>query len=373
MTRKYDVISLDTNILVRAGFDFQSGILPRLKQFKDSDVKILVTDIVHRESIKHLSKKISDDYFLKASSIKEHLKKFNRYNPFLNVESISNQLDVLLGTNRNIHEIAEECLVNFYQEIDAKIIDCNNVSIEKLTNMYFSSLPPFGGKDKKSEFPDAIALLSLDDWAKRNCLDVLFVSNENGVKNYKSEFGKLSIIEDLPLALRSFQPIDLIIDFENKFKLKPNSETISEVFYKIETELTEEQLSINANSSFDFEIDSVEIANLNVNFGKNSDINFDVVWITNNQVSISFSALATFDVMVSADFFYRDPIDKDYHHFGNNSFLSSEELEIDIIVDLDFVHKTYFNGNIDSLSISEIDVNIPILNVDLGFIEPELI
>jgi hypothetical protein len=51
--------------------------------------------------------------------------------------------------------------------------------------MYFQGLPPFGGgKDKKHEFPDAAALLTLDYLAAEKGISIIVVSKDEGWKAY---------------------------------------------------------------------------------------------------------------------------------------------------------------------------------------------
>jgi hypothetical protein len=46
---------------------------------------------------------------------------------------------------------------------------------------YFAGKPPFGTGDKKAEFPDAITVKVLADWAKSEGAQILVVSGDKGV------------------------------------------------------------------------------------------------------------------------------------------------------------------------------------------------
>lgn len=54
--------------------------------------------------------------------------------------------------------------INILKYLEVEILQDNRISITKLMNMYFQSTPPFGEKNKKSEFPDAIMYLTLQKY-----------------------------------------------------------------------------------------------------------------------------------------------------------------------------------------------------------------
>ena len=62
---------------------------------------------------------------------------------------------------------------------------------QRLFECYFEQMPPFrGGRDKKHEFPDCMALLSLEDYANRAGIQIVVVSKDIGWKQFdeKSEY-----------------------------------------------------------------------------------------------------------------------------------------------------------------------------------------
>ena len=63
--------------------------------------------------------------------------------------------------------IARNLLGQYLKNIGAEIIPVDEVSVRDLVQMYFNSNAPFSSvNNKKSEFPDAIALVSMELWAK---------------------------------------------------------------------------------------------------------------------------------------------------------------------------------------------------------------
>ena len=79
--------------------------------------------------------------------------------------------------------------------------------MKRLIAMYFEPSPPFEGTGKKkNEFPDAIALITLEDWAREPEKKILAVSKDHGWVSFaeKSEF--IDINKELPAALERALP-----------------------------------------------------------------------------------------------------------------------------------------------------------------------
>jgi len=60
-------------------------------------------------------------------------------------------------------------------------IKSHEISLDDLMDDYFAGKPPFGKGDKKAEFPDAITVKVLADWAKSEGAQILVVSGDKGV------------------------------------------------------------------------------------------------------------------------------------------------------------------------------------------------
>ena len=73
----------------------------------------------------------------------------------------------LLTVEVEDNDLAGDRLKEYYKWIGAEVLNSNAyVDFERLMSMYFETKAPFeGGKNKKNEFPDAIALISLEAWA----------------------------------------------------------------------------------------------------------------------------------------------------------------------------------------------------------------
>lgn len=126
-----------------------------LKKWVDNyKVIIFTNEIVIREVANHIKKEASEkiDIIEKARDSRELaiIKTKGKYNK------------LFLTTNKE--EIIKDTyngFIKILKELKVKVLKNKKISIDKILDDYFNNRPPFGAKDKKHEFPDAIMLNSL--------------------------------------------------------------------------------------------------------------------------------------------------------------------------------------------------------------------
>jgi hypothetical protein len=78
--------------------------------------------------------------------------------------------------------------------------------MKRLIAMYFGPKAPFAeSEEKKNEFPDAIALMTLEDWAKKNNKKVLAISGDKGWAQFADDSEWIDVEMDLAAALQELQ------------------------------------------------------------------------------------------------------------------------------------------------------------------------
>ncbi|MCY3973129.1 MAG: PIN domain-containing protein, partial [Candidatus Dadabacteria bacterium] len=191
----YTALTLDTCIYERHGFRFGSGLLEKLQH---QPIQIVIPEIVYREVLNHLDKR-GDRV---SKSMKSVLSDFqNRYSlgeiPMAQFESVknvvenalplTNQFYLFVGSLKDHLRLREFC------------------SIEHLVRAYFAATPPFVGPGKKNEFPDAIALFSLEQWARQNGKKILAVSTDEGWLSFSEKSLFIDVVSDLESGLQEIQ------------------------------------------------------------------------------------------------------------------------------------------------------------------------
>lgn len=103
--------------------------------------------------------------------------------------------------------MAKEKLKKFYKRINGRVIASSRVKTSDLMRMYFFTEATFETSNEiKHEFPDAIALLTLESWAVGNDKTTVLVSKDKGWHAFAKSSSYLHVVEELPDALALFQP-----------------------------------------------------------------------------------------------------------------------------------------------------------------------
>jgi len=176
--KKIDSIFLDTNIYESAKFEYIGNKLEKLFHLcKKHDIAIYTNTVIQNEIL--------------------HRIKINAYEAVKGIKK--EQLQYISKVNKIPHD--KELIKQNIEDTlvaDFKILETNylttipcEVDTEDLLKMYFEEEAPFNVDNKKSEFPDAIMLLSIRDYSEEHNINILVLSNDGGVQ----EFCKTSAIQ----------------------------------------------------------------------------------------------------------------------------------------------------------------------------------
>jgi hypothetical protein len=281
----------------------------------------------------------------------------------------------LLIPTEDDKEVAKARLEVFINNTGTEIIPASgNVELDELIRKYFKSQPPFSesGK-KKNEFPDAIALMSLESWAKENGTKILAVSDDGDWEAFANESEYIDVYKDLAAAIAVFQPHNAAIDFCIKLagdlpSGKPeNLYTVIRQY--ISDAVSEIDVSPDASSAFFWEPDLVEVIFENFEFVVNEEGRAliqpvqaqDGSIVVEAKVIVTATASSTFSLSV------HDSIDKDYVPIGSASASTEVEFESEILftIEGDFVNEP------DEVEITEFELLSYPDTINFGDIEPD--
>lgn len=250
------LFSIDTNIFdgYKNGLEF--GLLKTLNQFKGQGVKFCLSEIVYRELQAHMIKACEESYrdFIAAS-------KSVKGSWAIGEKEVSLATDVLFN-KQAAHDRTNERLEAFKSATDLTVIPAQGyVDVGSLVESYFSPKPPFEAKaDKKNEFPDAIALMSLEGEAQKRFSLMLVVSNDKGWAEYCALSPHLICINQLGTALSLLQGLPSIIATQLADRF--NSNLLPNLTKAIEGELEnyiESSIAFaEAESAYFYDYDTVE-------------------------------------------------------------------------------------------------------------------
>ncbi len=366
----YGAISIDNTALKEEGYRFSEGLLAQMRQFKDSPVKVIQTDIVHNEAIKHISLEITKT----RSSINQSLRSAQKQLK-IKLDRIE-EARALLSIEGNDKEVAENRLNIFYASIGGeKLSSSKHVDLSILMDMYFETTPPFEtGKDKKNEFPDAISLLCLDSWAEENDTDLVVVSKDKGWKEYaNSSSDRITVISSLAEALEKFQPHNKVTSIINHIRedslLDEENHILKEIELAIDRSVDGWNIDIEACSAFYYEYDDVSACYVDhqLDVDQKGLVKITVIRIDDESIVLKVSAEVEVEVEACFDFSVHDSIDKDYVGIGSNVCSSTETYHTDILITL----TGDFSQAFDAIEVENIEVLETISHADFGEVEPD--
>jgi predicted nucleic acid-binding protein len=365
----YGAISLDTSIFDQKGLKLESGILKTLEQFNGKPSHLVISEIVVREVHAHLKKKATESRAQAIKAIRESMLSLS-----VSKESSEIATKALIPAD-NDNEVAKNRITSFIKNTGAEVIPATGrVELDDIIKKYFKSEPPFAetGK-KKNEFPDAIALMSLESWAKENETKILAVAKDGDWEKFAEQSEYIDVVEDLAEAIAKFQPHSSAIDFCSIIAEKlPNSEP--EDLHKaiaqyLSDAVGEMDLYPEASSQFSYEPDYVEVVLNDFEFITGDDGHAllqpvqgqNETLIVEAKINITATASTSFSLSV------RDSIDKDYVSIGSASASTDLDFESEILL----TFEGDFDDDIDNIELTDFELLSYPSDADFGDVEPD--
>jgi hypothetical protein len=196
-------LSLDSTAFERAGNRLEQGLLKHLEQFHGGGV-LLLSEVVRGELHAHLLKRTLETRQALSSAIAAS----SDYWPNTDVQR-KEAIEGLTDGNGAAEALVDKRIESFVSRCGVVSVPANLAALDDIVERYFSVKPPFEGvAKKKNEFPDAIALLSIESWARTNAKPVIVVSADKGWNDFAETSDLLCCIPELSQALTMFQQRD---------------------------------------------------------------------------------------------------------------------------------------------------------------------
>lgn len=329
-----------------------------------------MSEIVARELHAHVTKKATDA----RSQIAKGLR-IGSAHLVLDSERIE-EAEKLLIPKETDPEISKARIDNFIKNTGAEIIPASgHVELDDVIKKYFNSEPPFSesGK-KKSEFPDAIALMSLETWAKENHIKLLAVSDDKDWETFGRKSKNIDVVKDLALAIAIFQPQNEAVNYcQSVSNSLPNNKP-KNLYSLIQKHVSDSVPNIVADpeawSQFYWEAeDLVEIKYQDFEFIVDED-NQALLWpIQAQETSIVIEARIYVNAIASCSFSLavQDSIDKDYLPMGGSTASIPWGFEADALITLE----GDFKEHPDDVELTKFELSSFPSVIDFGDLEPD--
>jgi hypothetical protein len=362
-------ISIDNSVFKNEGYKFKGPLLSQLEQFKSSQIHMVQTDIVHNEAIKYIVKELDD-----ANALIDKALRSARIHLGVCEEKLSSAKSSLRTDKKNV-DIANDRIREYYEKIGADLIDAHDyLDIRALMERFFCVSPPFENKkDKKNEFPDAVALLTLEAWAKDNNVNLLVVSSDKGWSDYCSLSEYLFYSASLSDSLERFQPqsvVDSVVAY-----IQRHTKQIDEGYFlegienAIVNSIDGYDIHPIADSYLEVECETTfaEYMSHELDSDDHGLVSIKVIHVDGDQVTIKLGAMVEVEVEGEFNFSVWDSIDKDYVYLGGTVCRTKEAYHTDIII--------CFTGgyyrNFSDFEVISIDVLDELSEADFGDIVPD--
>lgn len=327
--------SMDTQVIEAAGFKFSEGALNTLRSQRPKWVRLLLTEVVEKEVLAHRMDPVSSAVQALSSAIAnaERLTKISLAKASTQV----NALEVLETTRKRF----EDELTKYLKSMSGAVIPIAGPRLAQLIfERYFNLEAPFEKrKDKKSEFPDAAALLVLEEYAKKQKCYGVVVSNDMGWVQYAESSERIFCVRSLEEFTSLFQSVGREADAVLAKVNDALDDSSSSIRSAIETRLIEHLSEVDWSIG-EISADGVDRADgyvSNATFKSYSIAEGDPkLWFNSKDHSfcvIELQAAVVVGLQIGVEFFKRDAFDRDEFSLGSDVTRMTHEIEVNVFLE----------------------------------------
>lgn len=277
-TRK---VFIDTQSFVKAGLHFDGPAFRSFRKYcEGNELFHISTSVVEREVKSKIESSVKD-----AIGAIQTFRRKARLLSSLDDETIKGFFKEI--SDEVIYQKSEEVFDDFMNSCSTEIVEADSIDAEELLSLYFNRNPPFGDGKKKSEFPDAISVLSLKSYLQDE-EKIYVVSDDGDLKTYCDEEPNFISVESLDKLLDIYTTHTSLRHEQVRQYFIENEESIKQ---KV-TEFLEDCDVYNSSTWEDAEVDDgLSVLNL-------GNIEPSVLYIDDEESQITFDIDVEFEVTV---------------------------------------------------------------------------
>ena len=336
-TRK---VFIDTQSFVKSGLHFDGPAFKSFRKYCEAkELLHISTTVVEREVESKIQASVKDA----LSAIKTFRRKA-RLLASLDDEKINGLFEEI--PEEDIYKKSRDVFDEFMSGCSTEIVKADTIDAEELLSLYFDKKPPFGDGKKKSEFPDAISLLSLKSHLHDD--DKIYVVSDDGdLKTYCDDDPQFISVDTLDKLLDIYTTHTNVRHEQVKQYFVTNEASIKT---KI-TEFLEDCDIYNSSTWEDAEVDDgLTVTNLGA-------IEPSVLFIDDEESQITFDIDVEFEVTVTGPDFNNGIYDREEGRmftFDSTSRTStiSTTYTVEIFLNYEFIDGVLENAEDDGLYVA---------------------
>lgn len=325
-------LSIDTCIFDEKGNRLNDGVFKHLEQFKGNTFRLVFSEVTIKEVLSHISKDAEEAKQKMVSA----LRRVGFYWP---LESNHKAVAEKMLSGELPRSVASKQVKDFVTRCGAEIVDAKkSVDLAVLMNRYFNAQSPFETAGaKKSEFPDAIALLSLEAWATKQETTVLLVTKDKGCKRFCDESARLVAVDDLTDAMGLVQErdqhcISLCQVLEDAIARGNYPNLINEIENAISDDLDIGWMP-EADTAFYYDVDIQDVELRSARFaGPAGQPVFRAVDYRGDMLVVQVEMEITVEVTCNFSFSVKDSIDRDMVYIGGAEATANPTTNVDVLL-----------------------------------------
>lgn len=354
-------LTIDTSIFEKNGLALESGLLAQLEQFCESEFELVIANTVANEVKRHLAKNATDATKALRTALAHTAK--HRALSSMHQEELT-ALSNLATTGDDVR--ARKRFDDWAQRVGADVIHENEfASIGEVMRRYEAGEPPFAETgEKKQEFPDAVALSTLEGWAEERNTQILAVAHDKDWQRYGAQSKHLVVVDDLADALSTIQGLgaarEPAVRLATLFSAGDAVGLYAAVLDAARHQVDKFEFRVEADSQFAVKEEGVEatVDDISLDIPDGTGATLDTISHHDGQAVIKVSGVAILDINVYFSFEKFDSIDRDYVSMGSAIIPYDVEIEFEALVTvqidedgltldgielLPVAHEVYFN------------------------------
>nr|GEU28134.1 hypothetical protein [Tanacetum cinerariifolium] len=324
-------ITVDTTVFDDAGKRLDRGLFSQLTQFGRHPATLVISEVVINEINRHLIGSLN----VKKERLGRDMTDAADF-VGLDLAYVKEIKDKIISLP-SAEDLSKNQINKFLEESGAIVVEADDyIHVSDVLDCYFNSDPPFHKDNpKKEEFPDAIALLSLEAWAEDEEREVVVVSRDADWIAFCEKSEKLHLIKDLATALALFQSPDQAVEKMVEDLRAMLNDPTSEVVTGIESDIRNfdwtSHLTTDIDSQFQCEEDDSEVEIKKCVFvdQKNSIVVTD---IDDEAVSVIFALQVAGEYTANFSFQKWDSIDKEYISMGDGAVEENFDVSVSVVL-----------------------------------------
>ena len=214
-----DTVFIDTSNFVKENFLEGQKIKEIFRLCYEGHIQLVMPSITYNEILNRISQNGNEAY--------NHFKSFrDKTRIFINLPDFSEKFAPFHRENsiKDLQALFKEIITS----INTLMLDYPTLNIGNVFEKYFNDDFPFSTGEKKSEFPDAFTMVTLEQWCEKNGKKCFVIAADKDIRQYSNKYLKVensleeyldSVLRKVDLSVKRKKRMEIALKVYNKHKI----------------------------------------------------------------------------------------------------------------------------------------------------------